>query len=120
MRVGPGERYPILWVFQKRYIPLEIIEEFGHWRKIRDYDGAEGWVHKSLLTGKRYGMVRAERVILYEASDVQSSAVVRLARGTLGRVLECAQDWCYVHVGGYKGWTPKTTLWGVYSHEVWE
>ena len=53
MRTGPGVRYPIDWVFHRRALPIEIVAEFGTWRKIRDEQGAEGWVHRSMLSGKR-------------------------------------------------------------------
>ena len=57
-RTGPGTRYPIKWVFQRKNLPVEIVQEFDTWRKIRDIDGEEGWVHQSLLSGKRFGVLK--------------------------------------------------------------
>ena len=53
IRVGPGKRYPITWVYHRTHMPVEIVEEFAHWRKIRDFEGSTGWVHKGLLDGAR-------------------------------------------------------------------
>src|SRR5262245_41697919 len=39
LRAGPGEDYPILIGSQRRGLPVEIIQEFGTWRRIRDRDG---------------------------------------------------------------------------------
>ncbi len=57
VRVGPGTRYDIAWVYVKAGTPVEIIQEFDTWRKIRDVDGSEGWLHQNLLQGKRAGLV---------------------------------------------------------------
>src|SRR5262245_5050819 len=53
VRSGPGTRYPVEWVFKRKSMPVEIVAEYDIWRKIRDWQGASGWVHQSLLTGKR-------------------------------------------------------------------
>jgi len=57
LRVGPGESYKVAWVFTKATHPVEIIAEFDTWRRIRDSDGAVGWVFHSLLSGKRTAVV---------------------------------------------------------------
>ena len=41
VRVGPGVRYPVKWVFRQKAIPVEIVQEYDTWRKIRDWEGAE-------------------------------------------------------------------------------
>jgi len=53
MRFGPGKQYPIKWVYERKWLPVEIILEFDTWRKIRDHAGEEGWVHQSLLSDRR-------------------------------------------------------------------
>ncbi|MGB0720715.1 MAG: SH3 domain-containing protein, partial [Bdellovibrionales bacterium] len=58
VRAGPGKQYPVQWVFKKAGLPVEIVLEFDHWRKIKDYEGASGWVHKSLLSGRRTAIVK--------------------------------------------------------------
>jgi SH3-like domain-containing protein len=55
VRVGPGQKYDIAWTYLKAGVPVEIIQEFDTWRKIRDVDGTEGWIHQNLLTGTRAG-----------------------------------------------------------------
>ena len=32
---------------------MEIIQEYDNWRRVRDSDGAEGWINQSLLSGRR-------------------------------------------------------------------
>ena len=50
LRTGPGEQYPIEWIYVRAGLPVEIIAEFGNWRRIRDFEGIEGWVFHSLLS----------------------------------------------------------------------
>ena len=42
MRVGPGKKYPIFWVFMKTGMPFKYIAEFDQWVKIKFLDKTEG------------------------------------------------------------------------------
>lgn len=53
LRRGPGDRYPIDWVYHRRGLPVEIEREFDVWRLIEDSDGVKGWVHQATLFGSR-------------------------------------------------------------------
>ena len=66
VRTGPGPRYPIDWVFKRKAMPVEIVAEFENWRKIRDWQGASGWVHQSLLSGKRSFIIPAKPAALHK------------------------------------------------------
>ena len=89
MRVGPGERYPIRWVYQRASYPVEIIEEFAHWRKVRDFEGTSGWVHKNLLTGSRSALVLDKRQNLYVVPDATSRVIMRAEAMVVGKVMQC-------------------------------
>ena len=119
MRAGPGLRYPIRWVYRRENLPMEIIQEFDSWRKIRDYDGEEGWVHQSLLSGLRTVMVRGEDgpLPVREKPEENARMVVRLEPTVIAKAEKCQPDWCRIEVGGYKGWIEKKVLWGIYDDE---
>ena len=122
VRVGPGEDYKIAWVFTRPGLPIEVIQEYDTWRRIRDSDGTEGWVYHSLLSGKRTGMVIAknpdELVPIYEKPDVESAVTAQLERGVVGTVKRCGgEGWCYVNGRGFEGWIQQVRLWGVYPNE---
>jgi SH3-like domain-containing protein len=53
MRSGPGQRYPIAWVYHRRDLPVKIEREFDVWRLVEDSDGQKGWVHQATLVGAR-------------------------------------------------------------------
>ena len=60
VRAGPNKDHDVRWVYTRAGMPVEITAEFENWRRIRDWEGAEGWVYHSLLSGKRTAVVRAE------------------------------------------------------------
>ena len=121
VRAGPGKQYPIKWVFKQRQLPLEIILEFDHWRKIRDHEGDEGWLHKSLLSGRRTAIVSGEGYIpITQKADPQSRIKAYLETNVIVRIEECAEVACAVNASGYKGWIKKENLWGVYEDEIFD
>lgn len=120
MRAGPGETYPILWTYRRAGLPVEIIEEFDIWRRIRDHDGVVGWVKSTLLVGKRHVIVRDEQRPLRKSAEAGALPVALVDPGVILKVLECAGDWCRLEVQGYKGWMMKTEFWGVYPAEALE
>ena len=93
-RVGPGPNYPIGWTYVKAGLPIEIIAEFDNWRKIRDMDGTEGWVHQSMVSSKRHGIVQGTETLVYSAQDLNSHPLVRLEPGVMVDILKCRDDWC--------------------------
>jgi len=118
VRAGPGQNYPIKWVFRRAGLPVEIILEYGGWRKIRDLEGEEGWVHKMLLSGRRSGIVLGEQgAVMRSGPDNDSRLLAKLEPGVIAPIKECASYWCRVDVSGYRGWVERKSLWGVYENE---
>jgi len=120
LRVGPGQRYPIAWVFTKKDMPVEIIEEFDTWRKIRDWEGTEGWVNHAALGGKRSVIVTGEIRALRRSADPQADPVARVEPGVIGKLLACPAggDWCQIETAdGTRGWVRRGEIWGVYPDE---
>lgn len=112
VRTGPGVRYPVEWVLVKRGIPVEIIAEFEHWRKIRDWQGTEGWVHQSMLSGARTAIVMDDVRVLRRSADENAPALARLEPGVVGRLLSCEDFWCRMEVAGFRGWVKRAEIWG--------
>ena len=112
-RRGPSLTHRIDWVYVRRDMPLEITAEYGHWRRVRDRDGAGGWVHYSLLSGVRTVIVEEDMLDLHSRPDPAAPVEALLKAGVIARLEECAGDWCDLSAGGYSGWARKTALWGV-------
>lgn len=118
VRTGPALRYPIKWIYVKEGLPIEIIQEFDTWRKIRDLEGEEGWIHQSLLSGKRKALVNTEKdAYLFRKPVNEAKHVAMLEPRVIVGLKECSGAWCSIEVSGFKGWIEKKSLWGVYEAE---
>ena len=117
VRSGPGSRYPIEWVFQRKGMPVEIVAEYENWRKIRDWQGASGWVYQGLLTGKRSFIIPAKTASLYKTPATSAEVVAKLEPEVMGEIRSCTGEWCRVKVSGVSGWIERTGMWGVYKSE---
>jgi SH3-like domain-containing protein len=132
VRVGPGTKYDVAWIYKVAGTPVEIIQEYDTWRKIRDVDGSEGWVHQNMLTGGRAGYVGSwltAPVALRSNSAEEAGVVAWLNPGYPVKLQNCDGGWCYVaatdHPEGarpsvYSGFLPESELWGVYKGEQFD
>lgn len=118
LRTGPGTRYPIEWVYVREGLPVEITKEFDIWRRVRDWEGSEGWVHKSALSGKRTAIVTGGTHALYKDSSNTSEVVAKIEAGAIGRIESCEAAWCEIKFNSLKGYMPKTDFWGTYQDEA--
>lgn len=118
VRTGPGVRYPVDWVFVYKNMPVEIVAEFKGWRKVRDWKGTIGWVHRSMLSGKyRWIIVRDKTADLRREANPAAPMVAKLTNKVVGRLKRCSGGWCEVAVNGLQGWIERTAIWGIYPDE---
>jgi len=118
VRRGPSLTHRIDWVFKRRNMPLEVTGEFGHWRRVRDRDGAGGWVHYSLISGVRTVIVEKDMIPLLMKPNPQSPVNAQVEIGVIAKLGECSGEWCRITADAYRGWVPRTALWGVEPDEV--
>lgn len=130
LRVGPGRKYPISWRYKRAGLPVEIIQEFSLWRRIRDSDGTTGWVLHTLLSGQRTaivapwdrkvepnGAVRASMVLGHQSASSDSTTAARLEAGLQAQINRCTGAWCKLSAQGTDFWIKQNKLWGVYPGE---
>jgi SH3-like domain-containing protein len=119
MRTGPGRNYPGTWLYVRPDLPIQVVEVYQDWRKIRDPDGTTGWMLVSLLADTRTAVVRGSgpRPMHEEASE-DSRVRFRAAPGVVGRISRCADGWCHFNVRGRSGYIRVADLWGVLAEET--
>lgn len=121
VRGGPTKDHEVNWVYTRTGLPVEVTAEFENWRKVRDSEGAEGWVYHSLLTGKRTVVVtlksKDEPAVLRDSPDAAAVMAARLEAGVLATVKRCNGAWCRIVGSGFDGWIEQARLWGVYPNE---
>ncbi len=120
VRRGPSLSHRIDWVFKRRNMPLQVVAEYGHWRKVADRDGMGGWVHYTMLSGARTVIVDQDLLALRARPDAGAPENAVLESGVVARLGECDAKWCRLTAGGYRGWAPKNVLWGVSPDEIRE
>lgn len=122
VRVGPGQGYKVSWVFTRSALPVEIVQEFDNWRRIRDSDGTEGWVFHSLLVGKRTAVVAPWQdgdPLPIRASPTDTAEITAyLQPKVVSNVTNCEKGWCRLVDKRFRGWIKQTNLWGVYPDET--
>ena len=121
VRTGPGRRYPVKTVYRVK-IPMQVIDEYGYWRKVRDWQGAEGWIHRLLLSNKRLGMITPPTALLYNDYHNSKSIEVRLKKDVIVHLKSCKIDWCEVKVPltNYSGYITPNVIWGLDTNEIFE
>jgi SH3-like domain-containing protein len=117
LRTGPGVRYPVDWIFVQLNMPIEIVAEFENWRKVRDWQGTEGWVHRSMLSGKRTAVIKGGIQPLRREPASSAALTARVMEKVVARILECEGEWCRVEIGKKRGWMRRTHIWGVHRNE---
>jgi SH3-like domain-containing protein len=121
VRGGPTRDHDVTWTYTRAGLPVEITAESENWRRIRDWEGAEGWVYHSMLSGRRTAVVKAKQkdalVPLQAKPDAESEVLANLQSGVLGNVKSCTGKWCRIVGHGFDGWVVQERLWGVYPNE---
>ncbi len=121
VRAGPTKDQDVTWIYTRAGLPVEITAEFENWRRVRDSEGAEGWVYHSLLSGKRTAVVTMKKkddlAPIYDSADPDSAVAAKLQAGVLAQVKRCREGWCRVTGNGFDGWIEQQRLWGVYADE---
>jgi len=114
VRAGPGQQYPIKFIFKAKSVPVRVISEYDNWNEIEDFEGQTGWVSQSLLTKKRNLMIKSPQQLtnMYSKSNEKSRVVFRLENYVIGEYLGCNDEWCIIKVKDKKGWVRKNSLYG--------
>ncbi len=126
LRVGPGRDYAVSWLYLKSGLPLEVIQEYDNWRRVRDSEGTEGWIYQSLLSGKRNGMAmpwnrgKDAVVAMLQEPEEEAREVALIEPGAIGSIHVCNGDWCQMTFQGHTGWIKQGSIWGAYPGETYK
>lgn len=124
MRRGPSRSHQVQWVLLRAGLPVEITAEFENWRRIRDFDGDEGWVFHTLLSGRRTVLFTpwneddGDLVQLRRQPDQSAAVAAQVGPRVMGDVVGCENSWCEISLEEARGWATQDALWGVYPGET--
>jgi len=124
VRRGAGTEHDVMWSYHRAGLPVEIIAEWDNWRRIRDADGADGWVFHRLLQSKRTALVapwsNEPALPLRRAADPDAPVVAQLQPKVLANVAACDGTWCRIGGDGFDGFIEQEKLFGVYPGEQFD
>ncbi|MEM6408917.1 MAG: SH3 domain-containing protein [Pseudomonadota bacterium] len=120
VRRGPSLKHRIDWVFTRRNMPLQVVAEHGHWRRVEDREGAGGWVHYTLLSGVRTVLIEQDLAPLHAKPDASSAVEAYAEAGVIARLGVCDGAWCRISADGARGWVKRSAFWGLMPGETRE
>ena len=119
IRVGPSKNYPIEIKYVKKNYPLKVLEEYEEWRKVEDFNKNIGWIHKSLISGIRTGIILSnDNKNIKLLNTLDGDVIGEIGNGNIVFLEKCKIDWCLVSLGNFKGWIDKKYIWGVKKKEI--
>ena len=118
VRLGPSKNYPIKFVYEKKYLPVVIIDEHYNWRKVRDYDNDTGWVHISQLSKIKTTVTTKDNQVVYSSPTIYSKPKVKLEIYQVLTIKKCNQTWCKIKNAKTNGWVKKDHLWAINEHKI--
>lgn len=110
-RSGPSLSSPIAWKYNRKGLPVMVVKESGEWYRVRDPVGDEVWVHMRMLAEGATAIV-TRTTVLTSAPERGSEGVAQVGKGVLVEVTTCDSALCEVETAGYRGWMPRSALWG--------
>ena len=103
---------PIKFIYQKKNLPILIIDKYDVWKKVRDIEGTEGWIHTSMISNKKTFINNKEQNLLKYKDNINIvNAIVK--KGVVGKIINCDEIFCKVKIKPYTGWVEKKYLWGI-------
>tara|TARA_B100000959_G_C14915707_1_gene597233 strand:+ start:949 stop:1407 length:459 start_codon:yes stop_codon:yes gene_type:complete len=112
LRLGPSFTYPIKLIYNKKYLPVIILDKSETWRKIKDFESNSGWIHISQLSKKKTAINSKDNSVLYKKPTIYSKPIAKLEVGRLVLIKKCNEEWCKIYSGNFNGWIKKIFLWG--------
>lgn len=111
IRSGPGINYDILWQVEK-YHPLMVLNKKDQWYHFRDFEGDEGWIHRSLLGQIPSVITKSEKCNVRSGPGTGYKILFTVEKGIPFRVLARNGNWIRIqHADGDKGWIHKSLVW---------
>lgn len=111
-RAGPSDQHPKAWVYRRAGLPVQIVQETPDWRKVRDPDGDEVWMHRRLLSGRRAVWAMSE-TDLRARPEAESGLVAVIEPRAVLWLERCRPDWCRLEADGRRGWARADAFWGL-------
>lgn len=110
-RIGPSLDHPIAWRYERAGLPMLILKESMDWRRVRDPEGAEVWVHARMLSSKSTGFISRDATVKRQVTSEADDVAVFQA-GVIVDILARDHAWVKVRKDKVTGWVEQDVIWG--------
>ena len=111
VRHGPDLNSPIKYIYNKKFLPVKVIDKKENFRRIIDFKNNSGWIHTSQLS-KIKSFILLEDKTLFSKPTKYSKPILKISKGRLLLVKKCKAKWCKVKTEKYIGWLETKNVWG--------
>ena len=112
VRQGPSSEYPVKFIYNKKYLPVKVIDSKDNFRKIIDLKNNSGWIHISQLTKKKSAINIFNLALIFKKPNIYSKPIAKLESGKMVTIKRCKDKWCKISTQNISGWVKKKFLWG--------
>ena len=112
LRQGPSLNHPVKLVYNKKFLPVLILDKSYNFRKIKDHENNSGWIHISQLSKKKAALNIEDKSIIFRKPSEYSKPLATVQKGRLCLIKKCKDDWCKIKSGKYTGWMKRKNLVG--------
>jgi SH3-like domain-containing protein len=122
LREGPSYQHRVLWVYHRNGLPVQILNQYDIWRRVRDSDGTVGWVSAVMVSLVRRTIVVTSKkpAPLRDGAGESAHVIADAQTGVVAKLEACKVDVCKVSADGTEGWIEKKNIWGVGVDEVFQ
>ena len=114
VRYEPDLNSPIKYIYNKKNLPIKVIDKKENFRRIIDIKNNGGWIHTSQLR-KNKSFILLENQILFSKPTKYSKPIAKISSGRLLLVKKCKLKWCRVKTENYTGWIKSEKVWGAFK-----
>jgi SH3-like domain-containing protein len=111
IRSGPGSEYGIIWNCEK-FFPIQVVEKKGIWRRFKDFEGDEGWIHTSVVDKTPTVITVNKECNIRSGPGTNYDILFKVEKGVPFKVLKKKDAWIEIqHADGDKGWISQSLVW---------
>ncbi len=111
VRSGPGTQYDVIWKIEK-YHPVLVIHKTNPWYQFKDFEGDQGWVHKSLVDRIKTVITKGDISNIRSGPGTKFKVLFKVEKGIPFKVVKRKGSWIHIqHADGDEGWIHASLVW---------
>ncbi len=119
LREGPTYQHRVLFIYNRKDYPVQVLAAYESWRRVRDADGTIGWISQTMLSDVRTVLVTGkDKVELRSSPPLTAPVQAKAEPGVVGKLKACKPLFCKITAGGVTGWIDRSRIWGLDAGEI--